>query len=251
MKKLTATTRRVALTVDVEQDAPPYFSTWQGVEEGMPLLLSILAAHDVRATFFVTGEAASRFPGLIARVSQVHEIGCHGFDHTRFDRMMVSEQRMQIQEATTIIEKVTGCKPAGFRAPNFRYSPDTARIVYEAGYLYDASSARYHRGQHNLNRYAPQIANTFPSSLLRLPALLSRPVLDASVRLLPLVVLDFHPWELVRISGIRLDMCIATGAIAVRRLNAALGHLRSAGVDFITMRTAAALHVPATPATRS
>jgi len=49
---------RVAFTVDVEQDAPPFLQTWQGIEKGLPAMLELLAKHDVPATFFVTGLAA-------------------------------------------------------------------------------------------------------------------------------------------------------------------------------------------------
>ncbi len=117
--------RRVAFTVDVEQDAPPYFSTWRGMEVGMPLLLSLLDAHSIRATMFVTGQSATRFPEIIAVAAEQHEIGCHGLDHARLDRLSEQQQRRQVTEATAILQDVTGMAPAGFRAPNFKYTQET------------------------------------------------------------------------------------------------------------------------------
>jgi peptidoglycan/xylan/chitin deacetylase (PgdA/CDA1 family) len=239
MRRRCTTISRVAFTVDVEQDAPPYFASWRGLEEGMSLLLALLDAQGIKATFFVTGEAASRFPETIAAAAGKHEIGCHGLDHTRFDRIGVEEQRRQVDEATAILQHVTGQAPAGFRAPNFQYTRDTLRIVQQAGYLYDASRALYHRGLRDACVDLLQIANTFPSSLLRLPWSLSGPLLRTSLLLLSLVVLDFHPWELVPISGVRPDIRYATGKTALRRLDSVLSHLRASGVRFTTLKEAA------------
>jgi len=81
MKKCYKKMSQVALTIDVEQDAPPFLNTWQGVEKGLPLMLEVLAKHDVPATFFITGLAAERFPGLIAEISHRYEVSCHGYEH--------------------------------------------------------------------------------------------------------------------------------------------------------------------------
>lgn len=65
--------KRVALTFD---DGPhPEYTT---------RVLDCLEAHDVRATFFVLGQRVERYPELIERmVAEGHEIGVHGYDHTR------------------------------------------------------------------------------------------------------------------------------------------------------------------------
>ena len=236
---------RVAFTVDVEQDVPPYLQSWRGLEQGLPLLLSLLDAHGIEATLFVTGDAASRFPGAIATAAATHEIGCHGLDHMRFDRMPPEEQRRQITAATAILRRVTGRAPAGFRAPNFQYSTETLRLVQQAGYTYDASRARYHYGPGCQGTGLQQAVNTFPSSLLRLPWRLAGPPILAALRLLPLVVLDFHPWELVPISGLRPDITYATGPKAVERLDTLFSRLKSRGVHFVTLETALQQSAPA------
>lgn len=61
---------QVALTIDIEQDAPPFLSTWRDVGRGLPLMLELLAKHDVQATFLVTGRMAERSPESICRDSQ-------------------------------------------------------------------------------------------------------------------------------------------------------------------------------------
>ena len=44
----------VLFTVDTEYDFPPVLNTEKGLDEGIPVLLSIFEEHDVKATFLVT-----------------------------------------------------------------------------------------------------------------------------------------------------------------------------------------------------
>lgn len=47
-----------------------------------PIVLDLLARHQVRATFFVVGQRAEQYPELIARlVREGHEVGEHGYSH--------------------------------------------------------------------------------------------------------------------------------------------------------------------------
>jgi peptidoglycan/xylan/chitin deacetylase (PgdA/CDA1 family) len=63
--------KRLCLTFD---DGPDPVST--------PLILDILAAHDVKATFFCTGSRVLSSPGLFARIAaEGHTTGNHGFSH--------------------------------------------------------------------------------------------------------------------------------------------------------------------------
>ena len=124
-KRHVGNMRNVAFTVDVEQDAPPQLNTWRGMEEGLPTLLDLLSKHDIRATFFVTGEAAKKFPRLISKIAKEHEVGCHGYKHERFDKLSAKEQFPRIEMATKILTKVVKQRILGFRAPNFRPSVRT------------------------------------------------------------------------------------------------------------------------------
>jgi len=212
MKKSGKRTPKVALTIDVEQDAPPFLNTWRGTEEGVPLLLDVLNKHDVRATFFVTGLAAEKFPQVVTDISQVHEVSCHGYEHERFDMLVAEEQRRRIEKATEILRKLTGKKPPGFRSPNFKLGTETLAIL-----------------------------NTLPSSFLRFPPWLSQTVLRFCLNFLPVVILDYHPWELIRMSNIRIDLRFSTGERALRKLDSAIRFLRRKGTEFVTMEQVARL----------
>jgi peptidoglycan/xylan/chitin deacetylase (PgdA/CDA1 family) len=228
--------RKVALTIDVEQDVPPYLTTWRGIEDGLPKLLDLLSKHDVRATFFVTGQAAEKFPQLVKKISQEHEIGCHGFEHERFDKIDAQEQFRRIEKATNVLNEVIGRRILGFRAPNFRPSSHTFVALKQIGYLYDASNALYRNGPDPARHGLVEIQNTWPSSFLRLPSILSKQALRLCLSALPLTVLDFHVWEVVKMTGVRLDCRFATGETALHRLDHVLGYLLAKGAKFVLMR---------------
>jgi len=226
----------LALTIDVEQDVPPFLNTWRGMQDGLPRLLALLSKHEVHATFFVTGQAAEKFPDLVKRISLEHEVGCHGYDHERFDKIDSQEQFRRIELATRLIRGVTGRPILGFRAPNFRPGTQTFSALKQIGYLYDASNALYRIGPDPVRHGLTEIQNTWPSSFLRLPPIISKQALRLCLAALPRTVLDFHVWEVVKMTGVRFDCRFATGEVALHRLDEVLGYLRARGANFVLMR---------------
>jgi peptidoglycan/xylan/chitin deacetylase (PgdA/CDA1 family) len=103
------TDRRIAsLTFD---DGPnePYTSR----------VLDILAEFDVKATFFVIGENAERIPSAVERAARSgHEIGNHTYDHAVLPFKGPRAIGEQIERTSSIIERLTGVRPALFRTPH-------------------------------------------------------------------------------------------------------------------------------------
>lgn len=199
-------------------------------------MLNLLSAHKIRATFFVTGQATEKFPALVKKISRKHEVGCHGYEHERFDKLDVQEQFRRIKIATKVLKKVTSRRVLGFRAPNFRPSPHTFTALKKMGYLYDASNACYRTGPDPKRYGLVEIRNTWPSSLLRLPPSFSTRVLRLCLATLPLTVLDYHPWELVRMKKVRFDCRFGTGKTALHRLDHVLQYLLEKKAKFVLMR---------------
>src|SRR5262245_58541994 len=53
-----------------------------------PKLLDLLAAHHIKATFFVIGENVAEHPEVVARAAREgHEIGNHSWSHPSFGKM--------------------------------------------------------------------------------------------------------------------------------------------------------------------
>jgi peptidoglycan/xylan/chitin deacetylase (PgdA/CDA1 family) len=111
-----------------------------GNRQGVPRILEILQAHDVRASFYVPAVSALLYPDEQRRViAEGHEIGIHGWIHERNSQLpREAERELQMRSADTL-EKVCGVRPAGIRTPSWDFSPDTLAITKEMGLEYDSS----------------------------------------------------------------------------------------------------------------
>jgi peptidoglycan/xylan/chitin deacetylase (PgdA/CDA1 family) len=90
-----------------------------------PKLLDILAAHQIKATFFVIGENVAEHPEIVARAAREgHEIGNHSWSHPNFGKMSDDGVRSQIQRTDDAIKSATGSRPTLLRPP---YGSITAR----------------------------------------------------------------------------------------------------------------------------
>lgn len=145
------------MTVDLEYD----FET-KGVvslKEVVPRLLNYFEKHNIRATFFVLGEIAEKYPNIIKGISKRgHEIASHGYDHSRLKGMSAEDVEGQLRKSKKVIEKL-GVKCEGFRAPYFMYDKGFQKILYDVGYKYDSSMSSFFLGRYcNLgSKPVPQI----------------------------------------------------------------------------------------------
>ena len=111
------------------------------VEDGILRLLQLFEKHEIKATFFVPGEIAQKHSAAIGEICRDgHEIACHGLAHEKNECLLnETSQRRIIEEATRIIEEISGWQPRGFRAPCLRANKTTLDILDECGYVYDSS----------------------------------------------------------------------------------------------------------------
>jgi peptidoglycan-N-acetylglucosamine deacetylase len=100
-------TRRIALTFD---DGPD--------PEWTPRVLDTLAAADVRATFFLVGERASRAPTLVRALAAAgHEIGNHSWSHCSPWLAGPRRTGQEIGRAHALLADLSGRAPRHFRPP--------------------------------------------------------------------------------------------------------------------------------------
>ncbi len=115
--------RAVAITFD---DGPTDAHT--------PRILDILGDKGVKATFFVLGRRAERFPAIVARAAgEGHEVGNHGYDHSVLPLRGPAYARTQIEQTSAIIERACGRRPTLFRASHGWRSPWVNREAARAG----------------------------------------------------------------------------------------------------------------------
>jgi peptidoglycan/xylan/chitin deacetylase (PgdA/CDA1 family) len=83
-----------------------------------PAVLDRLAAHGVRATFFVVGARAEAHPELVARiVRDGHALGHHSWAHGRAEETAPATLVAEVRRTEALLERLTGRRPRLFRPP--------------------------------------------------------------------------------------------------------------------------------------
>jgi polysaccharide deacetylase family protein (PEP-CTERM system associated) len=112
------------------------------IESTIPLL-KILKRFNTKATFFVLGKVAEKYPDLIRQIANDgHEIASHGYSHKTLNDLTPIEFEEEIKKSVRLLEKINGVKPIGFRAPNFSLNNKTKwalKILERNGFKYDSS----------------------------------------------------------------------------------------------------------------
>ena len=156
MSDLDTLDRRVtnAMSVDIEDyfqvhALAPHFprADWDNVPtrvgNNIDRTLDLFARHDVRATFFILGWVAERFPDHIRRIAAAgHEIASHGFLHHRVTELSAEEFRRDLAATRNLLEDLGGQRVRGYRAPSYSIGAGNrwALDVLEAeGYDYSSS----------------------------------------------------------------------------------------------------------------
>ena len=194
------------------------------VEGNTNRILDLFAAHDVKATFFMLGWVAERYPALVRRITDSgHELASHGYTHTRVTQQTPKVFSEDIAKTKTLLEDIAGCEVLGYRAASYSIVSETLwahDLLQEAGYRYSSSIYPIH---HDL--YGIPDAPRFPY-LHKEDGLLEIPITTVSLlkhnlpcggggyfRLLPYrmsrlamkhvnktdrqpCVFYFHPWEM-------------------------------------------------------
>ena len=78
-------------------------------EKLTPRLLNLLAAHHIKATFFVIGQNVVEHPEIVQRAAREgHEIGNHSWSHPNLGKMSDEGVRRELQKTEDAIKSATG-----------------------------------------------------------------------------------------------------------------------------------------------
>lgn len=120
------------------------------VEQYTDLILSILEEFEVKATFFVLGWVAKKYPKIAKKIVKAgHELGTHSFWHRRVYELTPEIFYDDLKLSIDVLQDQTGVKLYGFRAPSFSIIPGSEwafDIINEVGLKYDASLFPASRG---------------------------------------------------------------------------------------------------------
>jgi polysaccharide deacetylase family protein (PEP-CTERM system associated) len=143
-----------AFTVDVED----YFhvsnfrrhiscNDWENFESRVARnthrILELLDRHDVKATFFVLGWVADRYPRLIQEIRACgHECGCHSYWHQLVYGQSPDEFRQDLRRCRDVLQDTIGTRVTAYRAPSFSITKESLwalEILVEEGFRIDSS----------------------------------------------------------------------------------------------------------------
>ncbi len=128
-----------------------FFEKWEGrydyLTEPTKKALDILDEFNVTATFFVVADIVEHYPGLVESIAEKgHEIACHGLHHACKINPETKERLMSNDEfeqktflAKKILEKVSGDRVVGYRAPNAFVGGWMLDSLESIGFKYDSS----------------------------------------------------------------------------------------------------------------
>lgn len=176
-----------ALTIDLEEYFHPTevqlsvgFNHWSSYPSRIrlqtELTLEILAKHNVRATFFVLGWVAERYPELIQDIHRAgHEIGCHSYAHQLVYELTPAQFEEDLQMSVASIADACGVTPRLYRAPSYSITAKSLwalDILAANGFTHDSSiyPIRHDRyGIPDSSRYAYTV-NTPSGPIQEIPA---------------------------------------------------------------------------------
>jgi len=90
------------------------------VVENTQKILDILDEREVKATFFILGWVAERFPEMVGRIAAGgHEVASHGYAHQMVYTQTQAEFEADLVKSVEILESIAGTKVIGYRAPTY------------------------------------------------------------------------------------------------------------------------------------
>jgi len=113
------------------------------VESNTRRLLELFDVHGVRATFFILGWVAARYPELVREIHAAgHELASHGWDHELVYNQTPGEFEQDVTRTKGFLEDLTGATVYGYRAPSFSIVPKSwwaLEVLARTGHVYDSS----------------------------------------------------------------------------------------------------------------
>ena len=100
----------------------------------------MLDTQDIKATFFVPGRVIELYEDTVKEIHhRGHEIAFHGYMHEGSREITREEEEIIMQRSEALIQKITGKKPLGHRAPHGIVRKHTYDLIEERSYLYSSN----------------------------------------------------------------------------------------------------------------
>ena len=111
-----------------------------GPHIAVPRIVETYRQLGIQQTFFIPAWCMETYPQAVETILEGgHEIGHHGYLHENPVAQTREEQVEWMDRSIDVIERMTGQKPRGWRAPLYNFSNHSAEMLVERGFRYDAS----------------------------------------------------------------------------------------------------------------
>jgi len=120
------------------------------VERYTEWIVQTVTEAKMRATFFMLGWIAARYPKLVKLIADSgHELGTHSYWHRKVYELTPATFTEDMKQSIDAIESAGGKRVLGFRAPSFSITPGAEwafDVLHDLGLRYDASLFPARRG---------------------------------------------------------------------------------------------------------
>lgn len=118
-----ATQRSLAITFD------------DGPHPGYTLrLLEVLKSRNIKATFFLVGKQAEKYPALVRAIQRDgHEIGNHTFSHVDLTRLSFRDMNTEYRACSDVLRSITGIEPKLCRPPGGNFNNAVIQAAVDNG----------------------------------------------------------------------------------------------------------------------
>jgi len=125
-----------------------YLTFDDGPDENItPRLLELLSKHEIKATFFVVGQKAERYPEIILQIHKNgHAIGNHSYTHPHLIFKSKEIIEGEIKRTDKAVFEITGKRPTLFRPPHGQFGLAVLSVLKSTNHrmvLWSASSQDY------------------------------------------------------------------------------------------------------------
>ncbi|MEE9249323.1 MAG: polysaccharide deacetylase [Dehalococcoidia bacterium] len=111
-----------------------------GPKRGVPRILRLLDDYDIKASFYIPGYVAETHEDMVREiVRKGHEVAHHGYMHEPLGDVPLDQEIEILEKTIDILERLTGEKPKGYRAPQFDSSVNTISLLAQHDFVYDTS----------------------------------------------------------------------------------------------------------------
>lgn len=107
-----------------------------GKDKDLVPILKVLKEHNIKATFFLSGNWIARYPEMVCTIyEEGHDIGNHSQNHRRMGELSQKECEEQIKLVHDKVKMLTGQNMRLFRAPYDEFEGETLEAVKSLGYF--------------------------------------------------------------------------------------------------------------------